>query len=89
MSDTPFANPWSDAPDSRHKYLTFKSQSEIPFELKINDPTIFHAKFTLDDTKVVRTRTVYNLITLVSEVSGFADIFLVIIGFGLGVMYTS
>jgi len=89
LSDTPFANPWSDAPDSRHKYLTYKSQSEIPFELIDDDPTIFHAKFILDDTKVVRTRTVYNLITLVSEVSGFADIFLVIIGFSLGIMYTS
>jgi hypothetical protein len=89
LSDTPFANPWSDAPDRRHKYLTFSSQSEYSYEFDKDDPTIFEAKFILDDTKVVRTRTVYNLITLVSEVSGFADIFLVIIGFGLGVMYTS
>lgn len=89
MSDTPFANPWSDAPDSRHKYLTFKSQSDVSYEFDEDDPTIFEAKFMLDDTKVVRSRTVYNLITLVSEVSGFADIFLVIMGFSLGVMYTS
>jgi len=37
---------------------------------------------------VIRTRSVYNIITLISEVSGFADIFYIGIGFILGTFYT-
>ena len=34
----------------------------------------------LYDTKQIRTRTVYDVITLIAEVSGFADLFM--LGFG-------
>ena len=44
--------------------------------------------FTLDDTIKLRGRTVYDIITLVSEVSGLADIFFVTITFMLGLFYT-
>jgi hypothetical protein len=41
----------------------------------------------LSDKKYIRTRTVYDLITLIAEVSGFADLF--VIGFGslIGLVY--
>ena len=41
---------------------------------------MFEYTFTLSDIKTFRTRIVYNLITLVSEVSGFADILFVTSG---------
>ena len=44
--------------------------------------------FYLDDTKILRGRNVYDIITLVSEVSGLADIFFVSITFLLGLLYT-
>jgi hypothetical protein len=42
----------------------------------------------LDDTKILRGRSVYDIITFVSEVSGLADIFFVTITFIFGVIYT-
>lgn len=42
----------------------------------------------LADIKFIRSRIVYNLITLVSEISGFADILFVGFGFLLGSLYT-
>jgi hypothetical protein len=41
----------------------------------------------LEDKKYIRTRTVYDLITLIAEVSGFADLF--VLGFGslIGLLY--
>jgi acyl carrier protein len=38
---------------------------------------LFEASILLSDTKVVKSRKVYNLITLISEVSGVADILFV------------
>lgn len=43
----------------------------------------------LSDTKLIRSRTAYSFITLISEVSGFADIFIVGSTFWLGTYYTS
>jgi hypothetical protein len=50
--------------------------------------TLFFATFYLDDTKILRGRRVYDIITLVSEVSGLADIFFVSITFLIGIVYT-
>jgi hypothetical protein len=50
--------------------------------------TILEVQFYLDDTKVLRGRNVYDIITLISEVSGLADIFFVGITFLLGIVYT-
>jgi hypothetical protein len=42
----------------------------------------------LGDKKQIRSRTVYDIITLVAEVSGFADLF--VLGFGslIGLVYS-
>ena len=40
------------------------------------------------DTQKIRGRTVYDIITLISEVSGLADIFFITVTFLLGVLYT-
>lgn len=42
----------------------------------------------LVDTKLIKARIVYNAITLVSEISGFADIVMVSVTFILGLLYT-
>jgi len=40
------------------------------------------------DTKIIRSRTVYDVITFVSEVSGFADIFFVVFTHMFALLYT-
>ena len=42
----------------------------------------------LSETKVIKSRSVYNVIELASEVSGFADILLVGIGSFFTLYYT-
>ncbi len=53
------------------------------------DPhVVFQAQFGLSDTKIIRSRTVYDVITFVSEVSGFADIFFVVFTHVFALLYT-
>lgn len=67
------------------KYLTISRKSvdtpEIPSML-------FITEIKLDDTKTIRLGTVYDLITFISEVSGIADIFFVLLTFLFGLLYT-
>jgi hypothetical protein len=49
---------------------------------------ILTVNLILDDTNVFRGRKVYDLITLVSEVSGLADIFFTTVTFLFGIFYT-
>ena len=51
------------------------------------EPIFFDAALFLSDTKYIRGRTVYNIITLFSEVSGLADIFFVTATFILGLFF--
>ena len=44
--------------------------------------------FFLSGTKIVRTRIVYNVLTLLSEVSGFADVVIVASQFLMTTLYT-
>ncbi len=50
--------------------------------------TIIEIRFALEGTKFIRSRTVYDVIALISEVSGFADIFFVSATFLFGLLYT-
>ena len=52
------------------------------------DNLIGKYKFVLAQSKVIKSRTVYNWITMLSEVSGFADILIVFPSFFLGLFYT-
>jgi hypothetical protein len=42
----------------------------------------------LTDTKLLKARYIYSLVTMISEVSGWADIFVVTLTFLLGKFYT-
>ena len=44
---------------------------------KLSESAFSSFTFVLSDKKTIKSRTVYNLITLISEVSGFADLFFV------------
>ena len=45
--------------------------------------------FALSEAKYIRNRTVYNVITLISEVSGFADLLIVFWMFVMSTFYVS
>lgn len=42
----------------------------------------------LAETKTIRNRTVYNVLTMISEVSGIADLLMVFTSLILGTLYT-
>jgi hypothetical protein len=78
-------NPWDNSQDEIKKYLTYSRKSADTHEIP---SMLFITEIKLDDTKTIRSRTVYDLITFFSEVSGFADIFFVLLTFLFGLLYT-
>ena len=44
--------------------------------------------FELADTKNIRAREVYSMITLIAEVSGLADVFVITASFAFALLYT-
>lgn len=44
--------------------------------------------FRLAENKIIRSRTVYSILTMVSEISGFADLLMVFTSIILGIVYT-
>jgi hypothetical protein len=66
--------------------MTFLSSTDK--SLSPSHPNILEVILTLNDSITYRSRTVYSFITLVSEVSGFADILFVIAGVFLTFFYT-
>jgi hypothetical protein len=46
-----------------------------------DEGTLLKISLSLSDTKHIRSRVVYDVITLVSEISGFNDLFAVGLGF--------
>lgn len=85
LTDTPWQNPYDDAPGSYEIYLTTKS---VTSEAEPSEGKLFNIRISLADTKLIKARIVYNIITLVSEISGFADILIVFVSFVLGLIYT-
>lgn len=66
LLDEALVNPWADKNHLISDYLTYgekTSSGEYDF-----------VNFVLSDTKIIRQRTVYNVIDLIAEVSGIADI---------------
>lgn len=54
----------------------------------IDTPNLYVSiTWQLSDKKIVRNRSVYDLITLIAEVSGFADIFMVFASVFLKIAY--
>jgi hypothetical protein len=44
-------------------------------------------EFSLSDKMILRERSVYDIVTLIAEVSGFADMFMVSAAFLLATLY--
>lgn len=93
LADSLWSNPFDEQPNKDSTYLSYhssdKDDSQIkgkPDEPKAND--FIACSIMLADIKIVRSRTVYSLITLISEVSGFADVFIVGGTFLFGSFYT-
>jgi hypothetical protein len=78
LRDNYLVNPFNEKNTANSTYLTYNSMS---FESStFSDGSLLRMKLHLSDTQHIRSRVVYDLITLVSEVSGFNDLFA--IGFG-------
>jgi NhaP-type Na+/H+ and K+/H+ antiporter len=52
------------------------------------DNMLLRVTLCLSETIIIRNRTVYNITNMVSEISGFADLFIVFTSFILGLLYT-
>jgi hypothetical protein len=81
--DNPIVNPYQDKYDLQKTYLTVDDFQQMNSALDF-----FFVGLSLSDNLNIRSRQVYNMIEFISEISGFADIFFVIIGFLLGHFYT-
>ena len=84
LSDDPWSNPFDESAQRVHTYLGYDSYEQQAPESGV----LGFYTFLLGQTKVIKSRTVYNWITLLSEVSGFADILLVFPSFLIGLFYT-
>lgn len=89
LSDNPYQSPFDEKPDSEHTYLTVDKFTAIRSPTPVGDSEKYlRGSLRLADIKFIRQRYVYNLITLVSEISGFADILFVGFGFIMATFYT-
>jgi hypothetical protein len=72
-------NPWVESNSYKTQYLTYHSKES---SLADFDST-FEFRFALSDTKIIRSRKVYDIISLIADISGFADVFMVFTGYFL------
>jgi hypothetical protein len=86
LTDSYFINPFNEAKQqSSHVYLT--TSDKVKSEKILWPDTYFYANIFLSDRKIIRKRSVYDILTLIAEVSGFADMFVVTATAILGVLY--
>ena len=78
-------NPWDDSAGEVYEYLTITDSEQRTYSFK---NILIDIVFAPQGTKVIRSRTVYDVIAFISEVSGFADIFFVSATFFFGLLYT-
>lgn len=82
LQDNVFTNPFNDDAGSNvHEYLTLE---QITQDSKtVNNRNLLKIEITLSEERTIRARSVYDFITLVSEVSGFADLLIVFSTFSM------
>ena len=71
------------------EYFTIGSEKVQTLSADFKKNTALFRMFGLSEIKYIRNRTVYNVITLISEVSGFADVFMVFWMFVMSRFYVS
>ena len=75
LQDSPFKNPWNEEQGKQsHQFLTYESNVQSSENILW---TYANFRLELSRTKVIKGRQVYDIITLIAEVSGFADLFMV------------
>lgn len=76
LDDQPIVSPFSTDPAQEYSYLTYDSfvASSVPR----SPNSLFGFGTALKDTKQIRSRQVVDIITLIAEISGVADILIVI-----------
>jgi hypothetical protein len=67
--------------------MTYESDLSTLLELPPGIGMYLKFDLNLSNNKVIRKRTVYDLVTFIAEVSGFADLFMVAASFFLGSLY--
>ena len=82
------------AEEVKRSYLTYHEHSSVNQKIMTGpgqkfEPFVFELSAKLVDMKIIKSRTVYSLITMIAEVSGFADLFVVASTFLLGQLHTS
>lgn len=75
LIDSPFYSP--DVELAQPKIASYFSMKDPKIISPFSDRSMAEYRFVLSGTKIVRTRTVYSVLTLLSEVSGFADVVIV------------
>jgi hypothetical protein len=77
LKDNPIVNPWSTLNGSKQSFLT-SGQLTKTFSNPIESTKYFgRLEVKLSDNKILRVRTVYNIVDFIADSSGFADILIV------------
>jgi esterase/lipase superfamily enzyme len=85
--DSYYQNPWVEEQGSTEQFLSAASTNAMPADPYAANLEFIAIQMQPDATKVIRSRRVYNVIDLIAEVSGFADLFMILGAFLLGNFY--
>jgi hypothetical protein len=77
LNDGPYESPWKNDEDERLLYLTTSEFKSTEISLNPNKNKLISMSFHLSDNIVMRSRSVYNLVDMIAEVSGLADILII------------
>ena len=89
LTDSPMQNPFDESPTLELRYFTIGAEKKGQSTEDFTENVVLWQFFRLSEIKTIRNRTVYNVITLISEVSGFADILIVFWMFVMSRFYVS
>ena len=83
LIDSPWQNPFAESNSEHFQYLTIEN---LINKEQTDKEKVFKFNFFLDTKMYIRSREVSNLVTLIAEVSGFADMFMIFGTFCLGIL---
>lgn len=82
-------SPWSSDPGKNEQFLSSGTLNQQSSTFDYNKGlSISDVQISISDTQLIRTRSVYNIVDLIADVSGLADILLVFSALLMSTIFT-
>lgn len=88
LQDSPLVNPWGSSKGDNQGYLSTESINILTETAESDKPEVASLQVSLSDNQILRSRSVYNIIDMVADVSGMVDVLLVFSGFLMSTLFT-